>query len=269
MMSVFAFRYGDGLADLTAGARALHRGHRERCGANSVCCAATASAAPSEPRKARYSGAISCVFGCGSIPFSSAVVMTNTARFLTCASCRRKVVLCRRCDHCARQHLLFAGLQWPHALHTCRATARLITARLSGGYVMTVKGNAPGTFALLDGIDWQRDRTGTGDLDKAHGRLEQRHIDVMTPLEGLINYPQRPAGRARQALSRTARIESRRSRKQRVRLHDHVPWRRGCLPGRPAGPELRPLERGKRQPSHSRTRFSTRTHAPREPDMAR
>ncbi len=77
------------------------------------------------------------------------------------------------------------------ALHTTRATAQMITRRFCADYMMTVKGNAPETFALLESIDWQRDRTGhhKEDLDKAHGRLEQRQIDVMTPLKGLINYP--------------------------------------------------------------------------------
>ena len=40
----------------------------------------------------------SCGFwrGCGSF---SSVAMGNAARLFTCASCRRQVVLCRRCDH--------------------------------------------------------------------------------------------------------------------------------------------------------------------------
>ena len=53
------------------------------------------------------------------------------------------------------------------------------------------KGNAPETFATLDSIDWERDATGHFEepFDKAHGRLEQRSIRVMTPIRGAINYP--------------------------------------------------------------------------------
>ena len=91
------------------------------------------------------------------------------------------------------------------ALHTVRNTARLITESLGADYVMTVKGNASETFALLEGIDWEQDDTGQEtqdidersgrithheqDIDKAHGRIEQRSIDVMTPIKGMINYP--------------------------------------------------------------------------------
>ena len=101
-----------------------------------------------------------------------------------------------------RPRLHACGLPRPPACPT------LITVHLCGDYVMTVKGNAPETFALLEGIDWQRDRTGhctghyTESLDRTHGQLEQRRIDVMTPLGGLINYPGvLPADRARHPLS--------------------------------------------------------------------
>ena len=77
------------------------------------------------------------------------------------------------------------------ALHTTRKTAKLITERAGADYVFSVKGNAPETFDILDSIDWERDATGrfAEDLEKAHGRLEQRSISVLTPLKRLINYP--------------------------------------------------------------------------------
>ena len=77
------------------------------------------------------------------------------------------------------------------ALHTVRNTARLITERLGADYVMTVKENAPETFAILAGIDWTRHGSGwyVEKPVKAHGRLEQRQIDVMTPTPGTVNYP--------------------------------------------------------------------------------
>ena len=71
-----------------------------------------------------------------------------------------------------------------------RKTARWI---LDGGadYVMAVKSNARETFKFLSRIDWERVRDGhyAEEPTKAHGRLEQRTIDVMTPLPKAINYP--------------------------------------------------------------------------------
>ena len=77
------------------------------------------------------------------------------------------------------------------ALHTTRKTAKLITERSGADYVFSVKGNAPETFEILDTINWERDADGhfTEDLDKAHGRLEQRSISVLTPFSRLINFP--------------------------------------------------------------------------------
>ena len=75
------------------------------------------------------------------------------------------------------------------ALHTTRKTAKLITDRAD--YIFVVKGNAPETFDILDTVEWERDASGTFTeaLTKAHGRLEQRSIRVLTPPKGLVNYP--------------------------------------------------------------------------------
>ena len=77
------------------------------------------------------------------------------------------------------------------ALHTTRETARLITERCGADYVLNVKGNASETFALLDSIDWERDRdrAHVGESEKQHGRIEQRSIDVLAPLKGMVNFP--------------------------------------------------------------------------------
>ena len=77
------------------------------------------------------------------------------------------------------------------ALHTTRETARVIVETHGADYLMTVKENAPETHELLSTIDWKRDATGffQEEIDLAHGRIEQRSIQVMTPLEGLLNYP--------------------------------------------------------------------------------
>ena len=67
----------------------------------------------------------------------------------------------------------------------------MIHQRCGADYVFTVKGNAQETFGTLGSICWERDATGRFEepFSKAHGRIEQRTIDVMTPLKGAINYP--------------------------------------------------------------------------------
>ena len=62
------------------------------------------------------------------------------------------------------------------ALHTVRDTARAIVESHGADYLMTVKGNAPETFAALAGVDWERHATGLYEEDarKAHGRIERR-----------------------------------------------------------------------------------------------
>ena len=77
------------------------------------------------------------------------------------------------------------------ALHTTRNTAVAIRRRHGAHYLFTVKGNAPETFQTLVTINWDRDATShfCENDQKAHGRIERRQIQVLTPLPGLINYP--------------------------------------------------------------------------------
>ncbi len=77
------------------------------------------------------------------------------------------------------------------ALLTVRKIAHLIVKAHGADYMMTVKENAPETHAALSTIAWDEEATGTWqeDIDLAHGRMEKRCIDVMTPLEGMLNYP--------------------------------------------------------------------------------
>ena len=77
------------------------------------------------------------------------------------------------------------------ALYTTRETARLIVGIHAADYLMTVKKNAPETHRLLSTIDWERDATGhcRERANKAHGRIEQRAIAVLTPPRRLLNYP--------------------------------------------------------------------------------
>ena len=77
------------------------------------------------------------------------------------------------------------------ALHTTRDTARAIVETHRADYLMSVKDNAPETRKALETVDWERAASGRFEekIEKAHGRIEQRRIEVLTPLPRLINYP--------------------------------------------------------------------------------
>ena len=78
------------------------------------------------------------------------------------------------------------------ALHTTRDTATAILHRHHAHYLLSVKGNASETYAALDTIDWDQDATASfcEQLTKGHGRIEQRHIQTMKSVPGMLNYPQ-------------------------------------------------------------------------------
>jgi predicted transposase YbfD/YdcC len=76
-----------------------------------------------------------------------------------------------------------AGMVWTlDALHTTKATARLITADLHGHYVLIIKGNQPiaraAAAALLTGPDSEWIDTTSSQDDRGHGRVERRTIRV-------------------------------------------------------------------------------------------
>ncbi len=77
------------------------------------------------------------------------------------------------------------------ALHTVRNTARLIVETHAAHYLMTVKANAEKTYATLAGLDWDQFATGchADPEEKAHGRIERRRIQTLTPPPGTVNYP--------------------------------------------------------------------------------
>ena len=91
---------------------------------------------------------------------------------------------------------LLTGLQAPgmvwtlDALHTTKATARLITQDLHGHYILVIKGNQPtardAAAALLSGpdIDWVA--TTAVEDDRGHGRVERRTIRVAPADESLF-----------------------------------------------------------------------------------
>jgi len=77
------------------------------------------------------------------------------------------------------------------ALHTTRGTARPVTRHCGADHVLNVRGTAPETFAAPVGIYRERDATGrfAEDPDRAHGRIEWRSVDVMTPLPRMASHP--------------------------------------------------------------------------------
>jgi len=93
-------------------------------------------------------------------------------------------------------HDLLTGLNVPgmvwtlDALHTTRATARLITEDLHGHYVLIIKGNQPIALAtaqaLLAGPDSEWADTTAGEDDRGHGRVERRTIRVAPADDGLF-----------------------------------------------------------------------------------
>jgi predicted transposase YbfD/YdcC len=76
------------------------------------------------------------------------------------------------------------------ALHTTKATARLITKDLHGHYVLIIKGNQPtaqaAAAALLAGPDTDWVTTTAVEDDRGHGRVERRTIRVAPADESLF-----------------------------------------------------------------------------------
>ena len=76
------------------------------------------------------------------------------------------------------------------ALHTTLDTASSIVEKHGADYLMTVKQNAPETYEALVTMPWEQ-ATGrfSEDPEKGHGRIDRRHIEVLTPLPNTLNYP--------------------------------------------------------------------------------
>ena len=76
------------------------------------------------------------------------------------------------------------------ALHTTRDTATNIVEQHQAHYQMTVKQNSSETYEALVSIPWEHAtaRFSTAS-EKAHGRIERRHIEVMTLPPNTLNYP--------------------------------------------------------------------------------
>ena len=76
------------------------------------------------------------------------------------------------------------------ALHTTRDTAASSVEQHGADYLLTVKKNCPETYEALATMPWEQ-ATGrfSEDPEKGHGRIDRRHIEVLTPPKKTINYP--------------------------------------------------------------------------------
>ena len=75
------------------------------------------------------------------------------------------------------------------ALHTTRDTTVSIVEQHDADYLLTVKGNCSETFEALTTMPWD-DAAGrfSEDPQKGHGRIDRRHIEVLTTLDKTLNF---------------------------------------------------------------------------------
>ena len=75
------------------------------------------------------------------------------------------------------------------ALHTTRDTTVSIVEQHAADYLLTVKGNCSETFEALASMPWE-DAAGrfSEDPEKGHGRIDRRHIEVLTPPKNTLNF---------------------------------------------------------------------------------
>ena len=75
------------------------------------------------------------------------------------------------------------------ALHTTRDTTVSIVEQHDADYLLTVKRNCSETFEALASMPWE-DAAGrfSEDPQKGHGRIDRRHIEVLTPLAKTLNF---------------------------------------------------------------------------------
>lgn len=71
------------------------------------------------------------------------------------------------------------------AMHTQRATAKLICGHLRSHYLMTVKSNQPAVLARITALPWARVPVTHTDIEHRHGRVETRRLKTLTTTRGL------------------------------------------------------------------------------------
>ena len=125
--------------------------------------------------------------------------------------------------------------------HTVRAHAAVICEELMAHYVMTVKCNTPSLYDALDALDWAAARVQHQAMEKRHGRLERRTIQVMdAPDHVKALFPHvRQAALIERYVTRTVRKRKKHGRGYRkVTVHSAVAvFVITSLDSREAGPE--------------------------------
>jgi len=96
------------------------------------------------------------------------------------------------------------------ALHTQTAHAKYLVQDRGAHYLLTVKRNQPTLHDQLATLPWRDVPVADARHDKAHGRIEQRTLKVVTVAAG-IGFPH-----AAQAIQITRKVRKRRSRKWRT-----------------------------------------------------
>ncbi len=99
------------------------------------------------------------------------------------------------------------------ALHCQRSHAHYLVTRRRAHYLLTVKGNQPALHTQLAGLPWADVPPGHFAAGKAHGRIEQRTLKVVTVTAG-INFPH--AAQALQITRRSRRPGTRKWRTETV-----------------------------------------------------
>ena len=75
------------------------------------------------------------------------------------------------------------------ALHATRATTVSIVEQHGADYLLTVKGNCSETYEALTTMPWKEaDGRFSEDPQKGHGRIDRRHIEVLTTLDKTLTF---------------------------------------------------------------------------------
>ena len=119
------------------------------------------------------------------------------------------------------------------ALHTQRAHAEYLHQR-GAGFVFTVKGNQPGLFAALDTLPWAQVPIAARDVDRGHGRITTRTIQVL-PAPADLPFPHVHTALADRALRQRPRRQPA-ERGRRPRCHQPRPRGRRTRPAGLPGP---------------------------------
>jgi predicted transposase YbfD/YdcC len=100
---------------------------------------------------------------------------------------------------------LAAAVVTADAMHTQRAHADYLVLERGAHYLVTVKGNQPALYTQLKALPWKEVPVAHTSRDRAHGRVEQRSVKVVTVSAGIV-FPH--ARQAIQITRKTRRLKS-------------------------------------------------------------